>query len=257
MLEYNKKIIKYVIITLTILICLISIVLVIVWKVWGNYFKVNEWLTFCSTIVTTLLGVYATMIVVVISIEFTKKDKDEIKKENIRKSHKKLYTEMTKAISSIKIIFYDYIVESFRDYGEVNENFKKKIYKIDSGVMDIVYELLIEDEDNIELERVKNFFSNYNSIYNSIECEEKIENIIMRIVFDILDTQYYELLDIIFLKSRSSETEYSMYEKYDYYDEKFKRLREFNNKYKFSLQNIKIRYGIDESLEYLRGKSKN
>ena len=84
MREYNKQMVKYILMSLILLIGSIVTILSIIWLTWGNNFKVNEWITFCATIITTLLGAYATIIAVLISINYT--NKLEFKKKNEQKA---------------------------------------------------------------------------------------------------------------------------------------------------------------------------
>ena len=104
MREYNKQMVKYILMSLILLIGSIVTILSIIWLTWGNNFKVNEWITFCATIITTLLGAYATIIAVLISINYT--NKLEFKKKNEQKARlaKLIYIELNEYLLNIEEI---------------------------------------------------------------------------------------------------------------------------------------------------------
>lgn len=87
-----------------------------IWKVWGNHFKVAEWIIFCATVVTTLIGAYATIIAVLISIEYSKNQKNVEQKEKLRRINIIVYTELLEYINSVKEDFY-YIFEAGNTWG--------------------------------------------------------------------------------------------------------------------------------------------
>lgn len=101
----KKTIIKNITIALILMLTFIYFVLFSIWEIWGNYFKVSEWIIFCATVVTTLIGVYATILAVLISIEYSKNHKKDEQREKLRRINIIVYTEILEYIISVKKVF--------------------------------------------------------------------------------------------------------------------------------------------------------
>ena len=156
----------------------IYFVLFSIWEIWGNYFKVNEWIIFCATVVTTLIGVYATIIAVLISIEYSKNQKKDEQREKLRRINIIVYTEILEYIISVKKSFYEYVWgrECNFESESVNENFKIIIPDIKPEIKDLIYELMIYDT-NKNIGTIKNIYDYYIKNKKMIETNYNIEDV--------------------------------------------------------------------------------
>ena len=173
----KKTIIKNITIALILMLTFIYFVLFSIWEIWGNYFKVNEWIIFCATVVTTLIGVYATIIAVLISIEYSKNQKKDEQREKLRRINIIVYTEILEYIISVKKSFYEYVWgrECNFESESVNENFKIIIPDIKPEIKDLIYELMIYDT-NKNIGTIKNIYDYYIKNKKMIETNYNIEN---------------------------------------------------------------------------------
>ncbi|MFQ9728913.1 MAG: hypothetical protein ACLRYN_15205 [Clostridium perfringens] len=274
----KKTIIKNITIALILMLTFIYFVLFSIWEIWGNYFKVNEWIIFCATVVTTLIGVYATIIAVLISIEYSKNQKKDEQREKLRRINIIVYTEILEYIISVKKSFYEYVWgrECNFESESVNENFKIIIPDIKPEIKDLIYELMIYDT-NKNIGTIKNIYDYYIKNKKMIETNYNIEEIIYFLVENILGD---ECKDILFCTINKPIPIYTREELLgDYWDfidddidvepiesdkeflpldtKQMESIFKFLKKYRKNKNLIKENKDIEEALKYLLGEIKN
>ncbi|EOU2126212.1 hypothetical protein C4D39_03235 [Clostridium perfringens] len=275
MKQYNKKILKYILITLITLIFSIITILFFIWLKFGNCFKVNEWLTFCATITTTLLGAYATIVAVLISIEHSKNQKNDEQKEKLRRINIIVYTELLEYINSVKESFFYYIFEAGNTCGfkRVSEDFRFIIPEIKSNIKDLIYELMIYDT-NESIIIIKKIYDLY--IENKILIDEKYnhEVIIEFLLKNILNDEYKKTFDCTTTKvdlvpvedtklknnieaSNHMEPTELREELIPQSQEELDCIDDFVKKYQTNTSLIKVNEEIESALKYLLGAIKN
>ncbi|HHD2805281.1 TPA: hypothetical protein ACOTG8_003014, partial [Clostridium perfringens] len=270
--------IKNITIALILMLTFIYFVLFSIWEIWGNYFKVNEWIIFCATVVTTLIGVYATIIAVLISIEYSKNQKKDEQREKLRRINIIVYTEILEYIISVKKSFYEYVWgrECNFESESVNENFKIIIPDIKPEIKDLIYELMIYDT-NKNIGTIKNIYDYYIKNKKMIETNYNIEEIIYFLVENILGD---ECKDILFCTINKPIPIYTREELLgDYWDfidddidvetiesdkeflpldtKQMESIFKFLKKYRKNKNLIKENKDIEEALKYLLGEIKN
>ncbi|RUR40491.1 hypothetical protein ELS18_04545 [Clostridium perfringens] len=279
----NKKtIIKNIVIGLTLMLVLmltlIYVALFSIWEVWGNYFKVSEWIIFCATVVTTLIGVYATIIAVLISIEYSKNQKKDEQREKLRRINIIVYTEISEYIISVKKIFYKYVWEREINFESesVDESFKIIIPDIKPEIKDLIYELMIYDT-NKNIGTIKSIYDYYIKNKKMIETNYNPEEIICFLVENILGDECEEILFCTINKPVPIYTREELLGDYSDFieddveieqiesDKEFLPLDtkqtdclfEFLKKYRKNKKLIKEKKDIEEALKYLLGEIKN
>ena len=192
----KKTGVKNMLIGLVAMLILVCFSLFIIWKVWGNYFTVSEWVIFCATVVTTLIGAYVTIVSVLISIEYSKNQKNDEQKEKLRRINIIVYTELLEYINSVKESFFYYIFEAGNTFGfkRVSEDFRFIIPEIKSNIKDLIYELMIYDT-NESIITIKKIYDLY--IENKIMIDEKYDHevIIEFLLENILNDEYKKTFD--------------------------------------------------------------
>ncbi|HAT4185215.1 TPA: hypothetical protein I9007_000695 [Clostridium perfringens] len=190
MREYNKQMVKYILMSLILLIGSIVTILSIIWLTWGNNFKVNEWITFCATIITTLLGAYATIIAVLISINYT--NKLEFKKKNEQKARlaKLIYIELNEYLLNIEEILTRGIngfINESRPY--ISGHFEiSKIKMANENFKEWLYEFIILDDSRYGYVLLR--------FYNQFVKEEDFEK---KLIY-ILSEEYFEIYNYTIIK---------------------------------------------------------
>ncbi|ABG84896.1 hypothetical protein CPF_1589 [Clostridium perfringens ATCC 13124] len=271
----KKTIIKNISISLGVISILVYASLFSIWKVWGNHFKVAEWIIFCATVVTTLIGAYATIIAVLISIEYSKNQKNVEQKEKLRRINIIVYTELLEYINSVKEDFFYYIFEAGNTWGvkRVSEDFRFIIPEIKSNVKDLIYELMIYDT-NESIIIIKKIYDLYIENKRLIDKKSNHEVIIEFLLENILNDEYKKTVDCTTPKLKfvpvedtklKNNIEASNHmrptelreELIPQSQEESDCIDDFVEKYKENTSLIKVNEEIEGALKYLLGAIKN
>lgn len=249
----KKTIIKNITIALILMLTFIYFVLFSIWEIWGNYFKVSEWIIFCATVVTTLIGVYATILAVLISIEYSKNHKKDEQREKLRRINIIVYTEILEYIISVKKSFYEYVWGRDCNFESesVNENFKIIIPDIKPEIKDLIYELMIYNT-NKNIGTIKNIYDYYIKNKKMIETNYNIEEIIYFLVENILGDYWDVIDDDIDVEPIESDKEFLPLD-----TKQMDSIFKFLKKYRKNKNLIKENKDIEEALKYLLGEIKN
>lgn len=257
---FKNNVFRYIFISLTILIAFILIILSVIWLMYGNYFKVNEWVNLCVTLITTLLGAYATIIAVLISIDYSNKQREKEKKEKIKRINRIIYSEISACIFFIQKYFYEYIrfIELKGNNENINDNFTVIFYDVKSDLKDFIYEAMVY-YDNKELIEIKNLYDTYIKCTHKFEQTGRIDDLISLAINYILSEECHDVLLNTYTGTKEmiikDGKEISIYEHLN--QEQLNILSAFLKKYYKDKKKIKLKEEIEEALEFLKGEIEN
>ena len=256
----KNNIIKKIMISLSVLILIIIIVLFIIWLLYGKNFKIDGWINFCSQVFISCIGAYSTIIAVLISIDYSNKQREKEKKEKIKRINRIIYSEISACIFFIQKYFYEYIrfIELKGNNENINDNFTVIFYDVKSDLKDFIYEAMVY-YDNKELIEIKNLYDTYIKCTHKFEQTGRIDDLISLAINYILSEECHDVLLNTYTGTKEmiikDGKEISIYEHLN--QEQLNILSAFLKKYYKDKKKIKLKEEIEEALEFLKGEIEN
>lgn len=215
---------------------------------WFNlqYDRNPEKFKFITETTVSLLGILINFLVIVVTLSIVFMTRNYEKKKKIKELSLIIYSEYNEYIKSIEDFFKNYIMYSIININPSDKLSFNDIYKIKSNLPDIIYELLVYDNEV----RVRDVISIYKKSLNLIKMDEDKINyfFISKIRINYLSYEHEEILKIldrpIYFDEKSRITEEVKFSEFE-----IKKLKEFLDEYRF--KDMILDYNIKSILEYL------
>nr|DAP07275.1 MAG TPA: hypothetical protein [Caudoviricetes sp.] len=131
-------------ISLVVIIAITSFILFIIWEFYKENFKVSEWFTFCSTILTIVMTSYTTISAVIISTYYMKINLRQEKTEKLNKLKGIVYIELKNYTCIVKKNIFNCVNNNISKLDGINSEVKiKDLYIIRDEIKDMIYEIIL------------------------------------------------------------------------------------------------------------------
>lgn len=183
-----------------------TVTLILIHKIYGNYFEYSEWIKFCVGSLISILGFVATIFTIKLTIK-TMNDKEKNNSLKKRRIAIVLELEIKDFLFSFWTEFYNFI-ELWMPYefeDDKRPSFSpQRLKKISEDFKEMLYELITIDEGEECLEILR-FYKTY------IECMNSIEKIDFKELK--LENTYYSLNTVLKIFETCFNEEYVKYSK--------------------------------------------
>lgn len=201
---------------------MVGMVLIAIFLIYSNsqkeYFLIKdmfyEWVQFNTNGVLIVIGAFATIFAVVLTIQTNEKEKETLKRERIKKLKLVVELELTLFIESFEVELKRYFSD---EYTRINQNITElnrrhefnneikmfdssKIYKLEEKFKEYFYELMILDKDS-KLSDVINLLKYYDIVIKNEKISDDILKDMIRIFSSKEVINLHELINYSFKNS--------------------------------------------------------